>query len=101
MDHDRFLEVTDARLRYRDEGAGRAIVLIHGWALDLDMWEPQVGDLSRNFRLIRFDRRGYGLSSGKPSLADDATDVQSLCRHLGVQRAALVGMSQGARILHH
>jgi pimeloyl-ACP methyl ester carboxylesterase len=100
MDNDRFLEVTDARLRYRDEGTGPAIVLIHGWALDLDMWEPQVGDLSRNFRLIRFDRRGYGLSSGKPSLADDADDVQSLCRHLGVQRAALVGMSQGARILH-
>jgi 3-oxoadipate enol-lactonase len=101
MDNDRYLEVTDARLRYRDEGAGPAIVLIHGWTLDLDMWEPQVRDLSRTFRLIRFDRRGYGLSSGKPSLADDAADVQALCRHLGVQRAAFVGMSQGARILHH
>jgi 3-oxoadipate enol-lactonase len=101
MDNDRFLDVTDARLRYRDEGTGPAIVLIHGWTLDLDMWEPQVGDLSKTFRLIRFDRRGYGLSSGKPSLADDAADVQALCRHLGVQRAAFVGMSQGARILHH
>ncbi|HEV7445203.1 MAG TPA: alpha/beta fold hydrolase, partial [Steroidobacteraceae bacterium] len=67
MDNDRFLEMTDARLRYRDEGTGPAILLIHGWSLDLDMWEPQVGDLSRSFRLIRFDRRGYGLSSGKPS----------------------------------
>jgi pimeloyl-ACP methyl ester carboxylesterase len=100
MDNDRFLEVTDARLRYRDEGTGPAILLIHGWSLDLDMWEPQVGDLSRTFRLIRFDRRGYGLSSGKPSLAHDAADVQALCRHLGVQRAAFVGMSQGARVLH-
>jgi pimeloyl-ACP methyl ester carboxylesterase len=100
MDNDRFLEMTDARLRYRDEGTGPAILLIHGWSLDLDMWEPQVGDLSRSFRLIRFDRRGYGLSSGKPSLAHDAADVQALCRHLGVQRAAFVGMSQGARVLH-
>jgi pimeloyl-ACP methyl ester carboxylesterase len=101
MDNDRFLEVTGARLRYRDQGTGPPIVLIHGWTLDLDMWEPQVRDLSRSFRLIRFDRRGYGLSSGKPSLADDAADVQALCRHLGVQRAAFVGMSQGARILHY
>jgi len=101
MDNDRFLEVTDARLRYRDEGTGPAVILIHGWTLDLDMWEPQVADLSRTFRLIRFDRRGYGLSSGKPSLAGDVADVQALCRHLHVQRAAFVGMSQGARILHH
>jgi 3-oxoadipate enol-lactonase len=101
MDNDRFLDVTGARLRYRDEGTGPAILLIHGWTLDLDMWEPQVRDLSRTFRLIRFDRRGFGLSSGKPSLADDAADVQVLCRHLGVQRAAFVGMSQGARVLHH
>jgi 3-oxoadipate enol-lactonase len=100
MDNDRFLEVTDGRLRYRDEGTGPAILLIHGWSLDLDMWEPQVGDLSRTFRLIRFDRRGYGLSSGRPSLANDAADVQALCQHLGVQRAAFVGMSQGARVLH-
>src|SRR5260370_42180588 len=64
------------------------------------MWEPQVGALSDSFRLIRFDRRGYGLSSGTPSLADDAADVQALCRHLAVRRAAFVGMSQGARILH-
>jgi 3-oxoadipate enol-lactonase len=100
MDRDRFLDVSAARLRYRDEGSGPAIVLIHGWTLDLDMWEPQVGALSGSYRLIRLDRRGYGLSSGTPSLADDAADVQALCRHLGVRRAAFVGISQGARILH-
>jgi 3-oxoadipate enol-lactonase len=101
MDNDRFLEVTDARLRYRDEGTGPAILLIHGWTLDLDMWEPQVRELSGAFRLIRLDRRGYGLSSGTPSLVNDAADVQALCRHLRVRRAAFVGMSQGARALHH
>ena len=101
MNHDRFLEVKDARLRYRDEGAGPVVVLLHGWTLDLDMWEAQVSALAGMFRLVRFDRRGSGLSSGTPSLADDAGDVQALCRHLGIQRAAFVGMSQGARVLHH
>ena len=101
MGSDRFLDVSAARLRYRDEGSGPIIVLIHGWTLDLDMWEPQVDALSSSFRLIRFDRRGCGFSSGMPSLADDAADIQVLCRHLGVQRATFVGMSQGARILQH
>jgi pimeloyl-ACP methyl ester carboxylesterase len=101
MNHERFLEVKDARLRYRDQGTGPAVVLLHGWTLDLDMWEAQVSALAGMFRLVRFDRRGCGLSSGTPSLADDAGDVQALCRHLGIQRAAFVGMSQGARVLHH
>ncbi len=37
----RELQLPGARLRYRDEGAGRAVVFVHGWTLDLDMWEPQ------------------------------------------------------------
>ena len=96
---DRYFEFDGARLRYRDEGKGPAILLIHGWALDLDMWEPQVSDLSRSFRIIRFDRRGFGRSSGIPGLAADAADARALCGHLGIRRVALVGMSQGARVV--
>ncbi len=96
---DRYLEVNGARLRYRDDGQGIPVVLIHGWALDLDMWEPQVEALRDRCRLVRFDRRGFGLSSGFPDLAADANDVLALCRHLHVERAVFVGMSQGARVL--
>ena len=66
---DRHLSVPGARLRYRDEGAGPAVVFVHGWTLDLDMWEPQA-PLAAQLRLVRFDRRGFGLSSGtRPSAA--------------------------------
>jgi 3-oxoadipate enol-lactonase len=99
MTQDRYLDVGGARLRYRDNGEGHAVVLIHGWALDLEMWEPQVTDLARQYRVIRLDRRGFGLSSGIPGIAADAADVQALCRHLGVEQSVLVGMSQGARVL--
>lgn len=94
---DRYVTVGDARLRYRDEGDGPAVILVHGWTLDLEMWDPQVAALSAAFRLVRFDRRGYGLSGGRPSGERDATDIAALCAHLGLDRVALIGMSQGAR----
>jgi pimeloyl-ACP methyl ester carboxylesterase len=95
---DVYLDVAGARLRFRDDGIGQAVLLIHGWALDLELWEPQVAALARRYRVIRFDRRGFGLSTGDPSLDCDAEDVLALLDHLGVQRAALVGASQGARV---
>jgi pimeloyl-ACP methyl ester carboxylesterase len=95
---DAYLDVAGARLRFRADGAGPAVLLIHGWALDLESWEPQVPALARRYRVIRVDRRGFGLSTGAPSLERDAEDVHALLEHLGVQRAALLGASQGARV---
>ena len=86
------------RLRYRDEGQGPAVLFIHGWTLDLDMWDPQVSALRDRFRCIRFDRRGFGLSGGAPALRRDVQDALALCRALDLTRFAAVGMSQGARI---
>jgi len=94
---DQYLKVEDARLRFRDEGTGPAVILLHGWTLDLEMWDPQVARLRQEFRLVRVDRRGHGFSSGTPSPARDATDVAALCHHLGLTRVAVIGMSQGAR----
>lgn len=94
---DRFFRAGDARLRYRDEGAGPAVVLLHGWTLDLEVWDPQAADLARELRVIRLDRRGFGLSEGTPDAAADAADLEVLLDRLQVAQAALVGMSQGAR----
>ncbi|MGC2031057.1 MAG: alpha/beta hydrolase [Steroidobacteraceae bacterium] len=94
---DLYLETGGVRLRYRDEGRGCAVILVHGWTLDLDQWELQAAALAGESRVIRLDRRGFGLSSGLPSIAADAADLSALYRHLGFECAALVGMSQGAR----
>jgi pimeloyl-ACP methyl ester carboxylesterase len=95
---DHYLPVAGARLRYRDEGRGPAVLLIHGWTLDLEMWEPQIAALADSFRLVRFDRRGFGLSCGRASLGADAQDALRLCDALGLERLACLGMSQGARV---
>ena len=96
---DLYIETNGARLRYRDDGQGPAVILVHGWSLDLDMWQAQVAALTSNFRVIRLDRRGFGLSSGYPSIAGDAADLYALCEHLGLQSVSLVGMSQAARVV--
>ena len=94
---DLFVVVDGTRLRFRDEGRGPAVLLVHGWTLDLEMWDPQVTALRDSFRLIRLDRRGHGLSGGTPAPARDSEDLAALCKHLGLRRVALLGMSQGVR----
>jgi 3-oxoadipate enol-lactonase len=96
---DLYLETRGARLRYRDEGRGCAVILVHGWTLDLDQWQLQAAALAGEFRMVRLDRRGFGLSSGLPSVAADCEDLTTLCRHLRLDCVALVGMSQGARVV--
>jgi pimeloyl-ACP methyl ester carboxylesterase len=94
---DQFAGVNGIRLRFRDEGCGPAVLLVHGWTLDLEMWDPQVSALRDSFRLIRLDRRGHGVSRGIPAPERDSEDLAALCKHLGLRRVALLGMSQGVR----
>lgn len=94
---DRHCVCNGTSIRYRDEGSGPTIILVHGWTLDLEMWNSQAASLCSRFRVIRFDRRGFGLSSGHPSIDRDYDDLDALCRHLEIGPVALVGMSQGAR----
>ena len=100
-DRERYLDLDGARLRVRESGAGPAVVLVHGWALDAQMWEPQIADLARDYHLITYDRRGFGLSSGEPGIDADIADLRSLLDVLDIQRACFLGMSQGARVVLH
>src|SRR2546423_14902652 len=93
---DQYLTVEDARLRFRDEGAGPAVILLHGWTLDLEMWDPQVARLRQEFRLARAGRRGPGFSNATPSPAPQATGAGALWHHLRLTPAAGDGLSQGS-----
>jgi pimeloyl-ACP methyl ester carboxylesterase len=95
---DEYLRFGDACLRHREEGAGPVVVFVHGWTLDLDAWEPQAAALSRDFRVVRYDRRGFGLSGGEPGLAADVRDLAQVLDRLAPARPVVVGHSQGARV---
>ena len=93
----RFAKVNAESLYYEIAGEGPPLVLIHGWSLNLRMWDPQVAAWSRQFRVIRYDRRGFGKSSGNEDVTWDAEDLRALLDEIGATRVHILGMSQGAR----
>ena len=89
----------DIELYYEDHGAGKPVVLIHGWPLSGRSWEKQVPALiGAGHRVITYDRRGFG-ESGKPAGGYDydtlAADLHALLVKLDLRDAALVGFSMG------
>ena len=95
------------RLSYLDDGDGRPVVLLHGFAADTNVNYVRSGILDllldEGYRVVTLDARGHGLSS-KPTdsdaYADDAMkrDVIALFDHLGLDDVLLVGYSMGAHL---
>ena len=89
----------DVELYYEDHGAGKPVVLIHGYPLSGSSWEKQLPALlSAGHRVITYDRRGFGKSS-RPAAGYNydtfATDLRKLIEHLLLREFALVGFSMG------
>jgi len=94
-------------LNYIEEGAGDPVLLIHGFASNLNVnWvgTTWTGGLAKSgYRVIAFDHRGHGQSekiydAARYTIRDMAGDVLALLDHLGIARADLVGYSMGARV---
>jgi 3-oxoadipate enol-lactonase len=91
--------VNGARIAYDDTGGdGPPVVLAHGFLMDRTMFEPQVAALRDRYRVVTWDERGFGDTEydGEPfTYWDSAADCIGLLDHLGIDRAAIGGMSQG------
>jgi non-heme chloroperoxidase len=91
---------TDIELYYEDHGTGQPVVLIHGYPLDGHSWERQTAALiEAGYRVITYDRRGFGRSS-KVMTGNDydtyAADLDVLLRTLDLRDVVLVGFSMGS-----
>ena len=96
------VKINDIELYYEQHGRGRPMVFLSETACDGEVWTiNQVGEFSRDHRVITFDYRGTGQSS-KPSI-DYTTkmfcdDVIGLMDYLGAENAIVVGHSMGGRV---
>jgi 3-oxoadipate enol-lactonase len=86
------------KLYYETAGEGPAVVLIHGGQMDRRMWDAQFKRLTQDFRVIRYDVRGYGKSPEARRPYSSHDDLRALLAYLGADRAHLVGLSLGGRI---
>ena len=90
---------TAIHLYYEDHGSGQPVVLIHGYPLSSASWEKQVPALlDAGYRVIAYDRRGFGKSSQPTSgynYDTFAEDLHQLVRHLKLRDFVLVGFSMG------
>lgn len=90
---------TPVELYYEDQGAGQPVVLIHGYPLNGHSWERQTRELLANgYRVITYDRRGFGQSSKVGAGYDYdtfAADLNTVLETLDLRDVILVGFSMG------
>ncbi|WP_416412475.1 alpha/beta fold hydrolase [Pantoea sp. App145] len=94
-----FRTTDGTQIYFKDWGTGKPVLFSHGWPLDGDMWDSQMNFLAeRGYRVIAFDRRGFGRSE-QPWQGYDydtfASDINDLINCLGLEDVTLVGFSMG------
>jgi pimeloyl-ACP methyl ester carboxylesterase len=107
--HSGYAAVNGIRIWYAEFGAGPPVILLHGGLASSDYWGLQVRALAGRYRVIVMDSRGHGRSSrDEQPFGYDlmAADVLALMDHLRLERAAIVGWSDGAILgldiaIHH
>ncbi|HWS32633.1 MAG TPA: alpha/beta hydrolase [Actinoplanes sp.] len=95
-----FVTTSDGtQIYFKDWGAGRPVVLSHGWPLNSDSWEAQQLFLASNgYRVIAHDRRGHGRSEQTwhgNEMDTYAADLAAVIEHLDLRDVTLIGFSTG------
>lgn len=95
-----YITVNDTKLYYESKGMGETIILIHAHSVDSRMWNGQFDELARNYQVIRYDLRGYGLSAVPDPRVHfrHVEDLIALMDALQVKQAHLAGLSLGSMV---
>lgn len=100
-EYSRFAEIDGVRVHYQEKGTGTPLVLLHGFTSSTYTWKDVLEPLSKNFRVIAVDLKGFGFS-GKPegdyTRRAQATLVIQLLDSLKIERAWLCGNSMGGEV---
>jgi len=98
---DGFVEIPGVRLYYEMAGDGEPLVLLHSGLLDGRMWDEQFPYFAQHYQALRYHRRSAGKSETSPSTEPYThyQDLYQLLSALNIQRATLVGLSEGSRVV--
>ncbi len=97
----KFVEVNGIKMYYEEYGSGYPLILIHGGISSIQMWEKQLPEFSKHFRVIAVDSRGHGKSTnpeGKLHYKLMADDFAALIKELKLNKPLLCGWSDGGQI---
>ncbi|MCP5096416.1 MAG: alpha/beta hydrolase [Chloroflexi bacterium] len=93
-----FANVNGTKIHYQEVGGGQNLVLLHAGVAHMGMWEPQMATLTQQFRVLRYDVRGWGQTASPPGTFYDHEDLAALLDHVGMETAVFVGCSWGGKI---
>ena len=93
-----FINIGADKIYYEYSGEGDVIILIHDGVLNNEVWDEQFSKFSKSYKVIRYDRRGYGRSSAATESYSNVDDLNTLFEHLLVKKAWLFGISSGGRL---
>ncbi|MEE9443600.1 MAG: alpha/beta fold hydrolase [candidate division Zixibacteria bacterium] len=93
-----FIQVEGGQLFFEKSGKGEPIIFIHDGILHRETYDFQFGYFSQNYTVIRYDRRGYGLSSKPTKPFSQIEDLLAVFKQLNIDRANLIGCSAGGRL---
>jgi pimeloyl-ACP methyl ester carboxylesterase len=90
-----FIDMEGGKIYYEMAGNGEVIVLVHDGSLHNVTWDEQFFTFVENYKVIRYDRRGYGKSSFPEKPYSNVEDLNTVFNFLDVKKAAVFGMSAG------
>jgi 3-oxoadipate enol-lactonase len=93
-----YVDVNNARFWVEEAGDGPAVLFLHFGLGDLRVFEPEVRALADEFRCVAYDRRFFGRTEAPADPYSEVDDLIALLDALGIERAALVGLSGGGKL---
>jgi len=93
-----YVNVDGGKLFYEIAGKGENIVLLHDGMVNRQIWDDQFPLLAKNYRVVRYDRRGYGKSTDPLEKYSHIDDLNQVFIQLKVDKATIFGMSSGGRL---
>lgn len=93
-----YLHVGNDSIFYETSGSGEAIIFIHDGLIHRELYDEQFSYFGRDYKVIRYDRRGYGNSSPASEGYSNVEDLKNLLAALEIEHASLIAASSGGRL---